>query len=59
MNRKAITVALCLAWPTVSAALELGPPPEFRERDPERVKLGQLLFYDPILSGNQQVSCAT
>ena len=40
-------------------ALDLGPPPEFRERDPERVKLGQLLFYDPILSGNRKVSCAT
>lgn len=39
--------------------LDLGPPPEFRERDPDRVKLGQLLFYDPILSGNRNVSCAT
>lgn len=27
--------------------------------DPARVELGQLLFYDPILSGNQSVSCAT
>jgi cytochrome c peroxidase len=27
--------------------------------DIRRVMLGQLLFYDPILSGSQQVSCAT
>ncbi|MEM6467799.1 MAG: cytochrome c peroxidase [Pseudomonadota bacterium] len=39
--------------------MDLGPPPAFKERDPERVKLGQLLFYDPILSGNRSVSCAT
>lgn len=42
-----------------AAAQDLGPPPVFQERDPDRVALGQLLFYDPILSGNQQVSCAT
>lgn len=35
------------------------PPAEFAPTDPARVELGQLLFYDPILSGNQQVSCAT
>ncbi|MGX9356798.1 cytochrome-c peroxidase [Roseobacteraceae bacterium S113] len=51
--------ALLLATCWCAAAQELGPPPEFRERDPQRVKLGQLLFYDPILSGNQTVSCAT
>ncbi len=26
---------------------------------PEKVKLGRLLFFDPILSGNRDVSCAT
>ena len=26
---------------------------------PEEAELGQLLFYDPILSGNREVSCAT
>lgn len=40
-------------------AQDLGPPPAFRDRDPARVALGQLLFYDPILSGNREVSCAT
>lgn len=29
------------------------------QTDPARVELGWLLFYDPILSGNQSVSCAT
>ncbi|GAL80651.1 cytochrome c551 peroxidase [Algibacter lectus] len=27
--------------------------------NPDKVKLGKLLFYDPILSGNKDVSCAT
>ncbi len=35
------------------------PPAEFAETDPARVELGHLLFYDPILSGNQAVACAT
>jgi cytochrome c peroxidase len=35
------------------------PPAEFAATDSARVELGQLLFYDPILSGNQEVSCAT
>ncbi|WP_323781974.1 cytochrome-c peroxidase [Thalassovita sp.] len=31
----------------------------FPEPDMARVKLGQQLFYDPILSGNKNISCAT
>ncbi|MBO9401979.1 cytochrome c peroxidase [Shimia sp. R9_3] len=31
----------------------------FPEQDMAEVKLGQLLFYDPILSGNKSVSCAS
>ena len=31
----------------------------FPEQDLAEVKLGQLLFYDPILSGNKSVSCAS
>ncbi|MEX0350918.1 MAG: cytochrome-c peroxidase [Paracoccaceae bacterium] len=38
---------------------DLGPPPVFVEPDIERAALGQLLFYDPILSGNRNISCAT
>lgn len=32
---------------------------EYRAVDPAEAALGQLLFYDPILSGNREVSCAT
>ncbi len=41
------------------SAQSLGPPPEFIEPDFESVELGRLLFYDPILSGNKNISCAT
>ncbi|MBP9225145.1 MAG: cytochrome-c peroxidase, partial [Verrucomicrobiales bacterium] len=34
--------------------LEPAPP-----RDEAKVKLGQALFFDPILGGNEDVSCAT
>jgi len=54
-----VVLATLVSTATTATALDLGPRPEFRDRDPARVKLGQLLFYDPILSGNQQVSCAT
>ncbi|GGA27849.1 methylamine utilization protein MauG [Amylibacter cionae] len=40
-----------------------GPLPkadaQFAAPDMAQVRLGQLLFYDPILSGNRTVSCAT
>ena len=44
---------------TAAAAQNLGPNPEFVEPDLNRVQLGRLLFYDPILSGNRNISCAT
>ena len=40
-------------------AQDLGPRPVFPEMDPARVQLGQLLFFDPILSGNRNISCGT
>lgn len=42
-----------------SVALDLGPRPDFPKPDMARVQLGHLLFYDPILSGNKNISCAT
>ncbi|GAA5220078.1 cytochrome c peroxidase [Membranihabitans marinus] len=33
--------------------------PEDNPFTPEKLKLGKLLFYDPILSGNKDVACAT
>ncbi|WP_424932291.1 cytochrome-c peroxidase [Amaricoccus macauensis] len=38
---------------------DLGPEPRFITPDMERVRVGRLLFYDPILSGNRNISCAT
>lgn len=55
-----------MKWMIVGALLaaqaeaqDLGPRPEFPEMDPARVQLGQLLFFDPILSGNKNISCGT
>lgn len=60
---KARAIHLILATVLVGAAgataQELGPRPEFPEPDFARIELGHLLFYDPILSGNKNVSCAT
>lgn len=38
---------------------DLGPVPQFVPVNPASAALGQLLFYDPILSGNGNISCAT
>lgn len=54
-----LLLGLLCALPTISMALDLGPRPEFPPSDTDRVRLGQQLFYDPILSGNQNISCAT
>ncbi|WP_299963058.1 cytochrome c peroxidase [uncultured Roseobacter sp.] len=32
---------------------------DYMPLDPAQVRLGQMLFYDPILSGNRNISCAT
>lgn len=42
----------------MAAAAEMTPP-RFETPDPARVALGWQLFYDPILSGNRNTSCAT
>ena len=55
-----VYISACAFWAPVSVA---GPLPSadvsFPEFDAARIELGQLLFYDPILSGNKAVSCAT
>ncbi|MFS4583425.1 cytochrome-c peroxidase [Phaeobacter sp. C3_T13_0] len=43
----------------VAVNLDLGPRPIFKAVDPAEAALGQLLFYDPILSGNRNISCAS
>lgn len=54
-----VLASLLLMTPTGHA----GPLPladaEFAAPDPATVRLGWLLFYDPILSGNREVACAT
>ncbi|MFC6688810.1 cytochrome-c peroxidase [Jhaorihella thermophila] len=53
-------IALVLLLPLSALA---GPLPRadavFPEPDMDQVRLGRLLFYDPILSGNREVACAT
>ncbi len=46
----------------LAAAADLPLPTSedtYRAVDMQAAKLGQLLFYDPILSGNKEVACAT
>lgn len=56
---KRLAVIPLLAAGAVMAQPDLGPAPVFPEMDPARVELGWLLFYDPILSGNRNISCAS
>jgi cytochrome c peroxidase len=52
---------LCLAGP-VAAEVTLPRPvsdADFLAINPEEAALGQLLFYDPILSGNRNIACST
>jgi cytochrome c peroxidase len=53
----AMSATLSLAG--AALAQNLGPAPEFVEPDMARAELGRQLFYDPILSGNRNISCAT
>jgi len=59
----ALLAAALLATPFVMSMEPALPPPameaDFYDRDPAREALGQLLFYDKILSGNRNISCAT
>ncbi|MEO0358053.1 MAG: cytochrome c peroxidase, partial [Pseudomonadota bacterium] len=32
---------------------------DFHPFEPDQAKIGQLLFYDKVLSGNQNISCGT
>ncbi len=34
-------------------------PDQFHPSDPQKARIGQLLFYDKILSGNRNISCGT
>lgn len=58
----ALTLSPLFLLPALSLAERTPPvfePVTWASTNPAHVELGQLLFYDPILSGNQSVSCAT
>ncbi len=62
-SRALLTLALCaLVAPAGAADGTLPLPPidaDFAPIDPEEAALGWLLFYDPVLSGNRDIACAT
>ncbi|PIL21413.1 hypothetical protein P775_04440 [Puniceibacterium antarcticum] len=56
----AVLVYLAAAMSAVAADLPaLATDAAYAPVDPAEAALGQVLFYDPILSGNREVSCAT
>ncbi len=63
MRTLPFVAALCCAsaiCPSPSfAGVPACEPIAYPEISPEKARLGQLLFYDPILSGSKTVSCAT
>ncbi len=55
-------VLALLVTPATALAADLPAPltdADFIEFDPARAEIGQLLFYDKILSGNRNISCGT
>ncbi|WP_417278502.1 cytochrome-c peroxidase [Celeribacter sp.] len=65
MCRDLILLSLCLASPAVADGFDraLLPDPitdaDYVTMNPAEAELGQLLFFDPILSGNDNISCST
>ena len=57
---KVLALGAMLAWAQAAVALDLpAPDAQFPAPDSALIELGHLLFYDPILSGSREVSCAT
>jgi len=64
MAIKQVILAVCALMGSTAMAAPSGLPApltddDFRPIDPAEAALGQLLFYDPILSGARDVACAT
>ena len=58
----ALLLAGMLAVPGAARAQTLPAPlteADFHDFDPRLAEVGRLLFYDPILSGNRNISCGT
>lgn len=59
---KKLTLMLCAALGSALAAASLpqtGPYPEANPPTPEKIALGRALFFDPLLSEDGKVACAT
>lgn len=59
MNTLKMAAAVFLVTTSASAQELPRADAEFAQASMERIELGQLLFYDPILSGNKNISCGT
>jgi cytochrome c peroxidase len=55
----AASVAAWRLWPQPLPRLPAPPHPPGNPASPARVALGRMLFFDPVLSGDQRMSCAT
>lgn len=56
--RATLILSLLACQMTLAGPLPVDPP-DFPAQDPAEVALGQMLFFDPILSGSRTVSCAS
>lgn len=57
-----VSLWFCVLFTGAVGAQDLPKPlldDAFLQFDPAQARLGQLLFYDPLLSGNRNISCAT
>jgi len=62
MMRSFSVLSAALLWSTTAIAGPLPAPvtdADFHQFPPEMVELGRDLFFDPILSGNKNIACAT
>ncbi|MEL6919668.1 MAG: cytochrome c peroxidase [Pseudomonadota bacterium] len=62
MIKRAFAISVALAASVCAAASELPLPlsdADFPDVNTDQVELGRLLFWDPILSGNKNISCGT
>ena len=59
---QSLRALLLLVVATAASASDLPPPvrdADYVAVNPAEARLGQLLFYDPILSGNRNIACAS
>ncbi|WP_240705147.1 cytochrome-c peroxidase [Pacificoceanicola onchidii] len=62
MTKPIVTSCLAAIFAAPALAMDLPEPlklEDFIQFDQAQVELGQLLFYDKVLSGNQNIACAT